>query len=67
MCCSEDRLSIACGDRIDGSKPSMCDSLRLMRGVVVDSDSIQKISSFLFVFVRLRSHYYAKKLNLIVL
>jgi len=38
-----------------------------MRGVVVDSDSIQKISSFLFVFVRLRSHYYAKKLNLIVL
>ena len=51
MYCSEDRLSIVCGDRIDGSEPSAWDSTRLMRGVVADSDSIQKVNSFLFVFV----------------
>jgi hypothetical protein len=67
MYCSDDRLSMVCGDRIDGSEPSAWDSIRLMCGVAVDSDSIQKVNSFLFVFVRLRSHYYTKKLNIIVL
>jgi hypothetical protein len=46
---------------MDGSEPRAWDSISSMRGVVVDNESIQKVHSFLFVFVRLRSHYYAKK------
>jgi hypothetical protein len=59
--CSEDRLSIVCGDRVDGSEQSAWESIRRVHDVVVDCDSIQKVHSFLFVFVHLRSHYYAKK------
>jgi len=47
------------GDRIGGSEPSARDRIRRMR--VVDSDSIRKVHSFRFVFVCLRTHYYAEK------
>lgn len=51
------------GDRIDESESSARDSIRRMRGIVADSDSIQKVHSFLFVFVRLRTQYCAKKIE----